>query len=257
MTRWIGFTRQGQHGGQGFGRLDGDTIEVCAGDLFAEPSPTGERVALADVTIALPCRPSKIIALWNNFHAVAEKQGLAVPAAPLIFIKPPNSYAPSGAAIALPEAAGRVLYEGELGVVIGRRARDVGEDEAAAHIFGYTCLNDVTALAILKADDSFAQWTRSKGFDGFCPFGPVIATDLDLATATLRTLVNGRERQSYPLADMMMPPARLVSMLSQGMTLEPGDIIACGTSLGAGPIPKGATVEVVVDDIGTLANRFE
>ena len=259
MTRWIGFTRENGHGqgGRELGRLDGDSIEVCAGDIFASPSPTGERIALAGVTLDLPCRPSKVIALWNNFHAAAEKQGLATPAAPLIFIKPPNTYAPSDAAIAIPQAAGRVLYEGELGVVIGRRARDVPEEDAASYIGGYTCVNDVTALAILKADDSFAQWTRSKGFDGFCPFGPVIATDLDFAAATLRTLVNGRERQSYPLADMMMPPARLVAMLSQGMTLEPGDIIACGTSLGAGPIPKGATVEVVVDGIGTLSNRFE
>ena len=264
MTHWIGFTRESGHGqgGREWGRLDGDAIEVCegdpfAGDLFSDLRPTGERVALAAVTVALPCRPSKIIALWNNFHAAAAKQGLATPAAPLIFIKPSNSYAASGATIAIPEAAGRVLYEGELGVVIGRRARDVSEADAPAHIGGYTCLNDVTALAILKADDSFAQWTRSKGFDGFCPFGPVIATDLDLATATVRTLVNGRERQSYPLADMMMPPARLVSLLSQGITLEAGDIIACGTSNGAGPIPKGASVEVVIDGIGTLVNRFE
>lgn len=261
MTHWIGFTRAGSpegrgHGRHEFGRLDGDAIEVCEGDMFGDPSPTGERVALAQVTLALPCRPTKIIALWNNFHAAAEKQGLATPAAPLIFVKPPNTYAASGAEIAIPEAAGRVLYEGELGVVIGRRARDVAEADAAAHIAGYTCLNDVTALAVLKADESFAQWTRSKGFDGFCPFGPVISTDVDLATATVRTLVNGRERQGYPLADMMMPPARLVAMLSQGMTLEPGDIIACGTSNGAGPIPRGAMVEVAIDGIGTLANRF-
>lgn len=267
MTHWIGFTRGSGQDRHELGRLDGDGIDVCegevgegdpsAGELFAGLRPTGERVALAEVAVALPCRPSKIIALWNNFHAAAEKQGLATPAAPLIFIKPPNSYAPSGSTIAIPEAAGRVLYEGELGVVIGRRARDVAEADAAAHIAGYTCLNDVTALAILRADESFAQWTRSKGFDGFCPFGPVIATELDLAAASVRTLVNGRERQSYPLADMMMPPARLVSLLSQGMTLEPGDVIACGTSNGAGPIPRGATVEVVIDGIGTLANRFE
>lgn len=252
--RWIGF----RHGGRGgFGRLDGDAIEICEGDLFAAPRPTGERVALADVTIDLPCRPSKMIALWNNFHAAADKQGLAKPEAPLFFIKPANTYHPGGAPVAVPEAAGRVLYEGELGIVIGARARDVTENEAAGHIFGFTCLNDVTALAILKADASFAQWTRSKGFDGFCPFGPVIATGLDPAALTVRTLVNGRERQSYPVSDMIFPPARLVSMLSQGMTLEPGDVIACGTSNGAGPIPKGATVEVVIEGIGTLANRFD
>ncbi len=254
MTKWIGFRNNGRGG---FGRLDGETIDVCEGDMFASPNPTGERVALAEVLVDLPCRPSKMIALWNNFHALADKQGLAKPEAPLFFIKPANTYHPGGQPVTVPEAGGRVLYEGELGIVIGRRARDLGEDAAADAIFGYTCLNDVTAPAILKADASFAQWTRSKGLDGFSPFGPVIATGLDPASLVVRTLVNGRERQSYPVSDMIFPPARLVSLLSQGMTLEPGDVIACGTSVGAGPIPRGATVEVVIDGIGTLSNRFE
>ena len=254
MTKWISYVRDGA---DGFGRLVGETIEVCAGDLFADPRPTGETLPLATVTIDLPCRPSKMVALWNNFHAAAAKGGLERPEAPLFFLKGPNTFRPSGATVAVPPAAGRVLFEGELGVVIGRRARDVPEEEAAAHIFGYTCVNDVTALAILTADPSFPRWTRSKGFDGFGPFGPAIATGIDPLGAEVRVLVNGRERQAYPLADMMLPPARLVSLISRGMTLEPGDVIACGTSVGAGPIPKGASVEVVIDGIGTLVNRFE
>ncbi|MCE4223308.1 fumarylacetoacetate hydrolase family protein [Methylobacterium sp. C25] len=254
MTHWIRYTHDGR---EGFGQLDGERITVFEGELFGDPTATGETLPLAEVTVAMPCRPSKLIALWNNFHAMAEKQELTLPEAPLFFVKPASSYAASGAVIPIPEAAGRVVYEGELGIVIGKRIRDADEATAADAIFGYTCTNDVTAPSILKADASFAQWVRAKGLDGFSPFGPVIATGLDPASLTVRTLVNGRERQNYPVADMVFQPARLVSLLSQGMTLEPGDLIACGTSNGVGPIPKGGTVEVVIDGIGTLSNRFE
>ena len=250
---WIAYSLNGE---PGFGTLEADTIAVHSGDMFAAPRATGASVPLADVRVELPCRPSKLIALWNNFHAAAEKQGLERPEAPLFFLKAPNTYAATGTTIAVPEAAGRILFEGELGIVIGKVARDASPEQAADHIFGYTCINDVTALAVLKADPSFPQWTRSKGFDGFGPFGPVIATDLDVAEASVRVLVNGRERQAYALSDMMLHPAQIVSMISQGMTLLPGDVIACGTSIGAGPIPKGATVDVVIDGIGTLTNSF-
>ena len=258
MTRWIGFIHDGEHG---FGRLDGDRIEVCEGDLFGRNAPTGQVLPLDVVSLDLPCRPTKMIALWNNFGALMEKLDLSRPEAPLFLIKPANTYRPSGAVVAVPEASGRALYEGELGIVIGavpgKSARDLTEEEAAQHVFGFTCVNDVTSAAILKADASFTQWARAKGLDGFGPFGPVIATGLDPATLTVRTLVNGRERQSFPISDMLIPVARLVAQLSQGMTLEPGDVIACGTSVGSGPIPKGATVEIVIDGIGTLSNRFE
>ncbi len=193
----------------------------------------------------------------EQFRALAEKLELSRPEAPLFLIKPANTYRPSGASIPVPEASGRALYEGELAIVIGKAARDVSEAEAMDHVFGFTCINDVTSAAILKADASFTQWARAKGLDGFGPFGPVVATGLDPETLTVRTLVNGRERQNFPISDMLMPVARLVSLLSQGMTLEPGDLIACGTSVGSGPIPKGATVEVVIDGIGTLTNRFD
>ncbi|GJE73016.1 fumarylacetoacetate hydrolase family protein [Methylorubrum podarium] len=258
MTRWIGFVHDGRHG---FGRLDGEHIAVCEGDLFGENSPTGQVLPLAEVSLDLPCRPSKMIALWNNFGALMEKLELSRPEAPLFLIKPANTYRPSGAVVAVPEASGRALYEGELGIVIGqvpgRAARDLTEEEAARHVFGFTCVNDVTSAAILKADASFTQWARAKGLDGFGPFGPVIATGLDPEALTVRTLVNGRERQSFPISDMLIPVPRLVAQLSQGLTLEPGDVIACGTSVGSGPIPKGATVEVVIEGIGTLSNRFE
>lgn len=257
VTRWIGFRHDGQ---PGFGRLDGETIVVFEGDLFGALAPTGRTLPLAEVQLDLPCRPSKMIALWNNFGGLMEKQGLARPEAPLFLMKPANTFRPSGATVTVPEASGRALYEGELGIVIGRvdgkPGRDLSEEEAAAHVFGFTCINDVTSAAILKADASFTQWTRAKGLDGFGPFGPVIATGLDPATLTVRTLVNGRERQNFPIADMLIPVNRIVALLSQGMTLEPGDVIACGTSVGSGPIPNGAVVEVAIEGIGTLSNRF-
>ncbi|MBB5757879.1 2-keto-4-pentenoate hydratase/2-oxohepta-3-ene-1,7-dioic acid hydratase in catechol pathway [Methylorubrum rhodinum] len=253
VTRWIGFRHDGA---AGFGRLDGETVAVFEGDLFDAPTATGRTLPLADVTIDLPCRPSKMIALWNNFGALAEKLELARPEAPLFLIKPANTYRPSGATVTVPEAAGRALYEGELGIVIGKTARDVSEAQAPDHVFGFTCINDVTSAPILKADASFTQWARAKGLDGFGPFGPVIATGLAPESLTVRTLVNGRERQNFPISDMLMPVPRLVALISQGMTLEPGDVIACGTSVGSGPIPKGAIVEVVIEGIGTLANRF-
>jgi len=252
-ARWLRYTHDGRGG---FGRLDGASIAVHDGDLFADPAPTGETLPLADVTLDLPCRPSKFVALWNNFHAAAEKQGLERPAHPLFFVKPPNTYRASGETVTIPDGLGRILFEGELGIVIGRRGRDLTPEAAAGHIFGYTCVNDVTALDVLKADPSFVQWTRSKGFDGFGPFGPVIATGLDPDSLSVAVRVNGRERQRYPLADMIFKPREIVAMVSQGMTLEPGDLIACGTSNGAGPIPKGATVEVDIDGIGILSNAF-
>jgi 2-keto-4-pentenoate hydratase/2-oxohepta-3-ene-1,7-dioic acid hydratase in catechol pathway len=149
------------------------------------------------------------------------------------------------------------VYEGELGIVIGQRAQDVDPGQAERIIFGYTCVNDVTALDLITRDPAFAQWTRAKSFDGFGPFGPVIATGLDAATLTVRTLVNGRERQNYRADDMIFTPAEIVSHLSRELTLLPGDIIACGTSLGVGVLKPGSTVTVDIAGIGALENRFE
>lgn len=256
--KWLRYrTPGGAAGVEGFGVLDGDTVRVFAGHLFDAPQPTGATLPLSEVDLLAPCVPGKIIGLWNNFRAAADKNGWATPAEPLYFMKSPGSLASPGQAIPVPASYdGRVAYEGELAVVIGRRARAVPLADAAAHIFGYTLVNDVTAIELLQRDPSFPQWTRAKSFDGFCPLGPVIETDFDPAGAHLRTLVGGRERQHYPLADMFFNPAELVSRLSQDMTLEPGDVILCGTSLGVLPMKPGTTVEVLVDGIGSLVNTF-
>ena len=146
--------------------------------------------------------------------------------------------------------------EGELAIVIGKAARAVPVAQAAAHVFGYSCANDVTALELLNRDASFAQWARAKSFDTFGVFGPVIETDFDITDASLRTRVAGRERQNFALSDMVFSPLELVSRLSHDMTLEPGDVILCGTSLGVLPMKADSVVEVEIDGIGVLSNRF-
>ena len=156
-----------------------------------------------------------------------------------------------------PSYDGRVVYEGELGIVIGKPCSNASEAEAADAIFGYTCVNDITAGDIITRDSTFAQWVRAKSFDGFGPFGPVIATDIDPATLVVKTLLNGDERQNYPVADMVFPPARLVSLISRDMTLLPGDLICCGTSLGVGAMKEAENdVRVSIEGIGCLENRF-
>jgi 2-keto-4-pentenoate hydratase/2-oxohepta-3-ene-1,7-dioic acid hydratase in catechol pathway len=252
--KWMRFLHDGV---EGFGVLDGERVAQYDGDLFDGPRATGETIALEDVAWLPPCKPTKIIGLWNNFRAAAEKNGWAVPEEPLYFLKSPGSAAAHRQPIAVPASYdGRVAYEGELVIVIGRRARAVSVADAPAHVFGYTCGNDVTAMELLQRDPSFPQWTRAKSFDGFAAFGPPIETAFDASDATLRTTVGGRERQNYALADMFFGPHELVSRLSHDMTLEPGDLIFCGTSLGVLPMKAGTTVEVTIDGIGVLSNVY-
>jgi 2-keto-4-pentenoate hydratase/2-oxohepta-3-ene-1,7-dioic acid hydratase in catechol pathway len=253
--RWLRYEHDGT---QAFGALDGETITRYDGELFGTPVATGETVAREAVTLLPPVQPSKLIGLWNNFGALGAKLGLAVPQHPLYFIKASSSYVTGGAPIRKPASyAGRVIFEAELGVVIGKRCTNASEDDARDAIFGYTCVNDVTAVDWLNEDPSFAQWTRAKSCDGFGVFGPVIATDLDPETLTIRAALDGQERQNYPVSDMLMKPARLVSLISHDMTLLPGDLIACGTSVGAGSMKPGMRIEVSIDGIGSLANTYE
>lgn len=255
MALWIRYEAGGH---AGFGRLEAGTIAVHEGDLFASPRPTGETLPLAAVKVLTPTNPTKMIALWNNFHALAAKLQQAIPPEPLYFLKAPSSFLAHGATIRKPESYdGKVVYEGELGIVIGRRCKAVSEAEAPGAIFGYTCVNDVTAAEIIQRDASFAQWVRSKSFDTFGVFGPVVATGIDPAALTVKLTLNGQERQSYPVSDMIFPPARLVSLISRDMTLEPGDVICCGTSIGVGSMKPGSDVAVTIDGIGTLSNRYE
>ncbi len=228
-----------------------DRLEPRAG--LGSDTVTGAPVALADLRLLPPVVPGKFIGLWNNFKAAAEKNGHDHPAHPLYFLKPDSALSGPGAMVTIPEAAGRVVFEGELGIVIGQTCKDITPEAAQDAILGYTCVNDFTSLGVLFADPSFPQWTRAKGFDGFGAIGPVIATGLDWRDLTVRVLVNDRERQSYPAADMILSPPEIVSLLSHDMTLNPGDVIACGTSLGAAPVKAGMVVEVVIEGIGGLS----
>jgi len=255
MQHWLRFRYQDN---TAFGTLRNGTIEVHRGSMFDQPRPSGETLPLRSVSLLPPCDPSKMIGLWNNFHARAAKEGLQRPDHPLYFLKSPNSFGAHDDAILRPPGySGPVAFEGELGVVIGRECHNLGEAEAAECIFGYTCVNDVTARGIMKADPSFTQWTRAKGFDTFGPFGPVICSGIASRDLRVRTRVDGEEKQNYPVSDMFFSPEQLVSHISRDMTLFPGDVIACGTSVGAEAMPDGCTVEVEIEPIGRLRNRFQ
>lgn len=252
---WIRFERGGQIG---FGTLRDGVIQIHEGDMFAGPRATNATVPLAEVTLLTPCVPTKMIALWNNFHALAAKLNLTAPPEPLYLLKAPNSFLAGGQTIHVPASyPGKVVYEGELGIVIGKRAANVSESDAVQYIFGYTCINDVTAAEIIQKDPTFAQWTRAKSFDTFGVFGPVIATGLDPLGLSVKTLLNDKERQNYPVSDMIFKPAQIVSLISRDMTLYPGDVICCGTSVGVGSMKPGSKVEIVIDGIGTLSNEYK
>jgi 2-keto-4-pentenoate hydratase/2-oxohepta-3-ene-1,7-dioic acid hydratase in catechol pathway len=257
MTTTTAWLRYQHDGSQGFGRLDGDDVLVHEGDMFDQPVSTGRRLPLHAVQLLAPTRPTKVLALWNNFAQLGAKLGLSRPAEPLYLIKSPNTYLDPGAAILRPPGEGKMVFEGELAIVIGRRASRVALDDAPAHVFGYTCANDVTMAEIINRDPSFAQWVRAKGFDTFCPFGPVVVSGLDPATLSVRTRLDGQLRQDYPVSDMHFSPAELVSLISQDMTLMPGDLILCGTSVGVGTMKPGSRVSVEIDGIGTLSNPVE
>ncbi len=255
MPLWARVAHEGR---EYFGAVEGGTIRLYAGNMFAGPRPTGDSIQLGAARLLTPTTPSKMVALVDNYHALVAKLGHSVPAEPLYFLKAANSFLAAGDTIRTPKSyTGKILYEGELGIVIGKRCCAVPESEAAGCIFGYTCINDTTAVDILNKDPGFAQWTRAKSFDTFGAFGPVIATDVDPGTLVVRTILNDQERQNYALADIIFAPSRLVSLISHDMTLEAGDIIACGTSIGVGSMKPGSTISIVIDGIGTLTNRFE
>ncbi|HJN42890.1 MAG: fumarylacetoacetate hydrolase family protein [Vicinamibacterales bacterium] len=255
MTHWIRFEHTGH---VGFGTLSEGTIAVHEGNMFDDPTPTGEALPLDKVSTLVPTDAGKMLALWNNSRAMAAKMGQVAPDEPLYFIKANGSYLGAGGTIRKPASYdGKVVFEGELGIVIGRECRAVSEVESEVHIFGYTCINDVTAIAILGKDPSFQQWTRAKSFDTFGVFGPVVATGLDPSELTIRTILNDQERQHYSVSDLFFQPAQIVSMISRDMTLHPGDVVCCGTSVGVGSMKPGSVVEVTINGVGSLRNRYE
>lgn len=196
--------------------------------------------------------PSKIVCVGRNYADHAKELGNEVPKAPLLFLKPPSAIIAHGDAIRLPEASTRVEFEGEIGVVVGHKLHSVNADEAGRGIGGFVCLNDVTARDLQKSD---GQWTRAKGFDTFCPVGPLVVGGLDWRKLEVVTRVNGQERQRGTTSDMVFSIPVLLAYISGVMTLEPGDLVATGTPAGVGPLLHGDVVEVEVSGVGVLRNH--
>lgn len=257
MQSWIRFRRADGSVGYGLTEGDGnDRVVEYDGPGYTGPQPTGAVHKLSELHLFAPCEPGKVVALWNNFHALARKLEKPVPTHPLFLIKPATSLAGPGDAVERPRSYdGKIVYEGELGIVIGKKARNVSVAEAASHIFGYTIVNDVTAAELIAADPNFPQWTRAKGFDTFGCIGPAIVPGFNWRAASVKTRLDGVERQNYPLSDMIFSPEEQVSRISQDLTLMPGDVIAVGTSLGVGSMKDGAVVEVSIEGIGSLVNH--
>jgi 2-keto-4-pentenoate hydratase/2-oxohepta-3-ene-1,7-dioic acid hydratase in catechol pathway len=223
------------------------------GDLEDLPSKKIAPIELSAAALLAPVEPSKIVCIGRNYRAHAAELGNEVPVEPLIFLKPPSSLLAPKQIVLRPKISGRVDYEGELGVVIGRKCRHLksGED-VRPYILGYTCVNDVTARDLQKKD---GQWSRGKGFDTFCPVGPVVTTELDpWAGVGVETKVNGVVKQHGNTTDLIFTLDVVIRHIAQAMTLYPGDLIATGTPEGVGPVVAGDVMEVTVEGIGTLSN---
>jgi len=227
--------------------------EEAGGDIGDLPSKRMDAVSLAEATLLAPVRPSKIVCVGRNYREHAAELGNEVPSEPLIFLKPPSSLLAAGREIRRPKLSQRVDYEGELGVVIGKTCFKLSADEdVRPYILGYTCVNDVTARDLQNKD---GQWTRAKGFDTFCPVGPLVTDEIDpWSGVAVETLVNGELRQQGNTRDFIFPLDAILRYISQVMTLFPGDLIATGTPKGVGPLVDGDVVEVKVEGVGTLRN---
>jgi 2-keto-4-pentenoate hydratase/2-oxohepta-3-ene-1,7-dioic acid hydratase in catechol pathway len=235
-----------------YGLIEGEDVVEISGPPWGQWTRGSRSSRLADVRLLAPVEPSKIVCIGRNYAAHAAELGNEVPKEPLMFLKPPSSIIGPEEAIVLTKYSQKVEHEGELALVIGRRCSQLGDaEDALSFVLGCTCLNDVTARDIQKAD---VQFTRGKGFDSFCPVGPHIETAVDSSNVLVETRVNGTLRQSGMTSLMIFPPAFLVRWVSRMMTLMPGDVIATGTPAGVGPLVAGDTVEVSVAGVGVLRN---
>lgn len=235
-----------------YGLFDGDRILETP---RLEARPLGRTYRPEQVRWLPPCWPSKIVCVGRNYVDHAKELGNPVPAEPLIFLKPPSALIASGDPIVYPALSEWVSFEGELALVVGRRARRVARAEALDILFGYTCLNDVTARDLQRKD---GQWARAKGFDTFCPAGPWIVprAEFDPAGARVRTFVDGEKRQDGSVSEMIFPLDVIIAFVTEFLTLERGDLIATGTPPGVGALEPGSTVRVEVAGIGAIENRI-
>jgi 2-keto-4-pentenoate hydratase/2-oxohepta-3-ene-1,7-dioic acid hydratase in catechol pathway len=232
-----------------YARLGSDQAEVLSDAPWLGGRPTGEQVPWSERDLLAPVTPSKVVCIGRNYAAHAKELGHEVPSEPLLFLKAPSAIVGSGEPIRLPPESARVEHEAELGVVIGKRARAVREEDALDHVFGYVPLCDVTARDLQRRD---VQFTRAKSFDTFCPIGPFIETELDPRDVRVVGRVNGAVRQDGRTRDMLFPVAFAIAYISRMMTLEPGDVIATGTPEGVGPLVDGDRLEVEIEGVGCL-----
>jgi len=234
------------------GIIDENTIHEFHGELWGRRELTGQSWPLDWVKLLPPSIPTKIVCVGRNYLDHAKELNSEVPKQPLIFLKPPSAVIAPEEPIVIPPISQRVDYEGELAMIIGRRCSQLRDsDDVRPYILGYTCLNDVTARDLQKLD---VQFTRAKGFDTFCPFGPLLETTIDPAGVSVETFVNGVPKQSGHTSQMIFPLDAIIRFIAQVMTLEPGDVIATGTPAGVSALASGDVVEVIVGGIGTLRN---
>ncbi len=231
--------------------LEDGRIFPLRGSVFGRWEKVGNTLPLADVSLGPPCRPSKIVAIGVNYHSHMVEMGHDLPQEPKLFLTPSTAVIGPGDLIRYPTMSSRVDYEAELGVVIGRRAKGVDRERALDYVFGYSCFNDVTARDLQRRD---GQWTRGKSFDTFAPLGPAVVTGLDPTSLVVESYLNGRRRQSAPIADLIFDIPLLVHFISQVMTLLPGDVIATGTPSGVGPMVPGDEIEIRIPGLGSLKN---
>jgi len=252
MTTPDYFARIRTNYGPAYARIAGDTCEVLSHAPWESAVSVLAQAEAAGLELLAPCLPGKIVCVGINYHDHAREFGHTLPDSPLLFLKPPSSVIGPGAAIIYPPYwTERVDYEAELAVVIGRTAHRISVEQAPEHIFGYTCLNDVTARDLQRND---GQWTRAKSFDTFCPIGPVIARGIDVSNLRIESRLNSSVCQRSTTAHMLFTVPQIVSFVSHVMTLEPGDVIATGTPSGVGPMQPGDIIEIDIEHIGCLRN---
>jgi len=237
-----------------YGWLLDDKVGEISGNIFGRYQRKEAFTPLSDVKLIQPSEPTKIVCVGRNYVEHAKELGNEVPKVPLIFMKPPSSIIANGETIFLPQQSAQVEHEAELVIVIGKRGRHVTAENARKHILGYTVGNDVTARDLQKSD---GQWTRAKGFDTFCPFGPWIDTDFDPSDAVVTCRVNGQMRQMASTRDMVFNVGVLIAYITSIMTLEPGDLIFTGTPAGVGELKDGDEVSVEIEGLGIIKNKVQ
>lgn len=247
--RFVRFSRNGQIK---FGVMTEGGVKALRSGLFDTPEYTGEEYALADIQLLTPVEPGKLVCVGLNYRLHAEESGVPVPDEPMLFMCSPQAVIASGETIVLDNDNDRIDFEAEIGIVVGRTCKDVPQDQARSHIFGYTCANDVSNRDLQRKD---GQFTRAKSFDTYKPLGPWIETELDPDNVAIQLWQNGELRQSSNTNDMIFPINRIFEFVSSIMTLNPGDVIITGTPSGVGPMKKGDVIDIEIEGIGRLTNH--